>query len=159
MQLYSVELEAEFPNLRHNEYKITSEPTRKVNCLAWAAGDLNRNWQWGDVPVRGYYWPPGAPKADSIDAWVRIFEILAYKKCDSREFQAGVSRIAIYGNEDGEATHAARQEDASAWTSKLGDGEDIRHTLEGLEGESYGTVKIIMERQLATVVSHAPDAS
>ena len=32
------------------------------------------------------------------------------------------------------------------WTSKLGDWEDIRHELQDLEGEFYGSVALIMKR-------------
>lgn len=42
----------------------------------------------------------------------------------------------------------ARQLTTGQWTSKCGDLEDIRHTLEGLEGEFYGQASIFMNRLL-----------
>lgn len=53
----------------------------------------------------------------------------------------------------GEPTHAARQLPSGAWTSKLGEWEDIEHdTLEALEGsegrgEAYGRVALILKRE------------
>jgi hypothetical protein len=47
-----------------------------------------------------------------------------------------------------EVTHAARQLPSGAWTSKLGDWEDIEHNaLSGLESSFYGRVSIILKRQ------------
>jgi hypothetical protein len=32
------------------------------------------------------------------------------------------------------------------WSSKLGRREDIEHVLKGLEGDTYGTVALLMKR-------------
>ncbi len=40
-----------------------------------------------------------------------------------------------------------RSIESGMWTSKLGKSEDIEHkTLEGLEGEEYGTIECILKR-------------
>jgi hypothetical protein len=46
----------------------------------------------------------------------------------------------------GSPTHAARQLDNGRWTSKLGELEDIEHSLRDLEGAAYGTVVQVMKR-------------
>jgi hypothetical protein len=65
--------------------------------------------------------------------------------------EAGFEKIAIYVDGDGVPTHAARQLSDGAWTSKLGEWEDIRHlTLEAMEddglGLGYGKVSLILKR-------------
>jgi hypothetical protein len=43
--------------------------------------------------------------------------------------------------------HAARSLPNGAWTSKLGDDEDIEHsTLAVLEGREYGRAKVFLKR-------------
>jgi Asp-tRNA(Asn)/Glu-tRNA(Gln) amidotransferase B subunit len=56
-------------------------------------------------------------------------------------------KIALFVGLDKEVTHAARQLPSGAWTSKLGDWEDIEHkTLSGLESACYGRVARILRR-------------
>ena len=68
------------------------------------------------------------------------FETLGYSRCGGGvvDFEQ-VERIAIFADAKG-PTHAARQSPSGMWTSKLGKGVDIDHTLEGLEGGVYGGV-------------------
>lgn len=73
---------------------------------------------------------------------------MGYEVCDNTELEVGFEKIAIYGDSDGEATHAARQLPNGKWTSKLGRWEDIEHELEGLTGEMYGEVKQILKRPI-----------
>jgi hypothetical protein len=55
-------------------------------------------------------------------------------------------KIAIYEGADG-PEHVARQKASGLWTSKMGKGVDIEHTLEGLEGDFYGKVVKVMKRK------------
>lgn len=56
-------------------------------------------------------------------------------------------KIAIYVDDSGDPSHAARQTSSGKWTSKIGELEDIEHgSLSDLEGEAYGTVAQIMKR-------------
>jgi hypothetical protein len=106
------------------------------------------------VGVRGYYWPPGVPKDDSVQSWIRVFEIHGYEPCPGDEPEQGIEKIAIYGKSNGDATHVARQLPTGEWTSKLGKLEDIEHdnlgALEGVYDSSdmadYGVVIQIMSR-------------
>lgn len=79
-----------------------------------------------------------------------MYEILLFVKCDSSDREKGYDKIALYANQD-LPTHAARlwQEDV-AWSSKLGDENDIaHHDLESIEGQEYGKVVQIMKRRRA----------
>ena len=81
-------------------------------------------------------------------------DVIGYEVCPigSRALEPGVQKIALYVDEDGTPTHAARQLPSGEWTSKLGRAEDIRHkTLEALEGSAgqppgYGRAKLILKR-------------
>lgn len=147
-------LEELFPNLHSDNYQITSEEATRYNCIAWALNHTTLFWDPGMIGVRGYYWPPDAPKDDSVQAWVRIFEIHGYEKCESAELEESIEKVAIYGKVNGEATHVARQLSSGAWTSKLRKLEDIEHkTLNALEGDyndiaanDYGAVVQILCR-------------
>ena len=58
-----------------------------------------------------------------------------------------MEKVAIYAI-GGRTKHMARQLPSGAWTSKLGDLEDIEHeSLSALEGSDYGNVAMIMARK------------
>ncbi len=134
-----------FPDLTQSGYGVTSPATPRYNCIAWAAGDT-RKWWWPD-PSPFAYWPANIPRENTLQRFVEAFQTLGYEPCDSSELEANVEKIAIFADEDGSPTHAARQLETGAWTSKLGREEDIEHQeLAGLEGQDYGHVVQIMRR-------------
>ncbi len=136
-------LENLFPNLKQAGYAITSEEDVDYNCIAWAVGDSRKWWE----PLPGFYWPPGAAKDYTLAAYMRVFEIHGYTACDNPEFEPGYEKIAIYVDDSGGPSHAARQTSSGKWASKIGELEDIEHdSLNDLEGEAYGTVARIMKR-------------
>ena len=143
-------LEEDFPNLRASGYEIQSREAYVPNCTGWALRDHHHYWDphlVGFLPF--YYWPPGVPRNDSVDALVQVFQLFQYQECEGMELEAGFEKVAIYGTAEGDATHAARQLPSGSWTSKLGQEEDIEHrTLDALTGEKYGTVVRIMKRPL-----------
>lgn len=139
------ELEASFPHLAERGYQITSPKDASYNCVAWAVGDTSRFWY--DVKVKGYYWPPGAGSADTVEGWKQVFTIHGYSETDSDELEDGFEKVAIYVDGSGDPSHVARQTEDGSWTSKLGKGFDIRHeTLDSLENEEYGKATVIMRR-------------
>lgn len=148
----SPDLEAAFPNLRRGEYRKTSKDTVSYNCIAHAA-EVNDFWWWpADGP--GIFWPPEVPKEETLASFVQAYSALGYEVCKSgsRDLEPGFKKIALYVDEDGIPTHAARQLPSGEWTSKLGRSEDIAHqTLEALEGGDgqalgYGSVALILRR-------------
>ena len=140
------EAEKCFPRLARGDYNLTSHPDKTYNCVAWAVGDKTHFWY--DAKIKGYYWPPGARSADTIEGWKDVFEIHNYSVCASREFESKFEKVAIYINAEGIPEHVARQTGDGMWSSKLGKGCDIEHdTLDVLEGDVYGKVGVIMQRQ------------
>ena len=147
-----IEREAYFPNLRRGEYRVTSDETSDYNCIAHAAGKAD-NWWWPDDPPA--HWPGGLEKQTTLECFVLAYQTEGYMRCEaqSRDLEAGIEKVAIYVDDDGEPTHAARQLADGSWTSKLGDWEDIEHmTLEAMEDVNgsdlaYGRVALILRRQ------------
>jgi len=137
-------LENKFPQLSITGYKITSSPTPSYNCIAWAAKDDTRFW-W---PKDGYYWPDGAEKKETIEAFIEAYSSVGFDVCDDAEFENNYEKIAIYVKSNGVPTHGARMLDEKTWTSKLGSNFDISHTIDGLNGEEYGNPKVFMKRKL-----------
>ncbi len=139
-----LELEQDCRSLGNSPYKITSPRDPKYNCIAYAVGDLSQFWD--QISIRGYYWPPGAGSVDTLAGWVSIFEIHGYTETTDRTLEIEYEKIAIYESADG-PEHVARQKASGLWTSKMGKGVDIEHTLEGLEGDFYGKVVKVMKRK------------
>ena len=145
------ELEEKFPKLRAGGYSITSAKDKKYNAVAFAVGNLTRNWNWMPYPTGGYYWPPDIKGDDEISHWTQVFIIHGYSICEKGDFEDGVEKIALYIDPDGTPTHVAKQDVPSKkWISKLGGGYDILHDafelLEGYEEHEYGTAVRFMAR-------------
>ena len=103
-------------------FRLTSEPTPRYNCIAWAAGVDNR-WWW---PAHSGYWPPGVRREEDTAAFEEVFRLLGYLPCDNGELEVGFEKVAIY-TQSGAVTHMARQTRSGWWTSKLGKADDIEH--------------------------------
>jgi len=139
-------LERWFPRLATTGYRITSPRTFQYNCVAWAVADTARWWE----PGRGlqhYYWPPELPRDHTLATYIQIFTASGYVPCANADLVPGLEKLAIFVDSDGDPAHVARQLPSGAWTSKLGEWEDIEHpALTALEGEIYGTVTQILQR-------------
>lgn len=138
--------EMRFPRLNREIYRVTSPATDVYNCMAWAAGDTTMSW-W---PAADYYWPEYAPLEETLASFQAVFEGMGYSECESDALEAGYEKTAVYVDEEGVPTHAARQLLTGTWTSKLGDWEDIEHeSLIALENAPlmnslYGTVALVL---------------
>lgn len=136
----------DLPFLTPDNCEVTSECTPRYNCIAWAAG-VTEEWWW---PASKGYWPSGAPRVATVEAFIRAFETLGYAKCGDGLFDLEYEKIAIYArNVNGipEPTHAARQLMNGRWTSKLGTAEDIEHEfVEDVNGPEYGEPVCFMRR-------------
>lgn len=141
----SQKIEASFPNLKNSGYSITSPATIEYNCIAWAAGDAGAWWEPDQMNLS--YWPPEIPRENTLEAFIKAYELLGYGICKDANHEEGFEKIAIYVDDNGKPTHAARQLSSGRWTSKLGQLEDIEHsTLDGLRGLVYGTIAVFMKR-------------
>jgi len=137
-------METFFPGLQTSQYKVTSPATISYNCISWAAGDTEK-WWWPD-PFDQYFWPSGILRKESINAFVNAFEFLGYSICKDGNYETGYEKVAIYAKIDGRPTHAARQIDSGKWTSKIGQLEDIEHSINSLSGDIYGEPIVYMKR-------------
>jgi hypothetical protein len=136
-------LAAAFPLLRSEDFLTTSEATKDYNCIAWAAGQTDA-WWWPDDHKQAY-WPEGAPREETLEAFFQTFGLLGYVPCQDDQLESGQEKVALYAL-NGKPTHAARQLPDGQWTSKLGKEVDITHTLRGLEGPRYGKVAAFLKR-------------
>jgi hypothetical protein len=101
------------------------------------------------LPTPGYYWPPRAIEDDndSIDALKRAFAQIGYEECTNPDMEPGYRKVALYAIDADDWLHAAIQEPNGEWSSKLGNGYDIRHkTPYCVEGPTYGTVMAFMRK-------------
>lgn len=139
-------LSGQFPKLHHSDYRETSPLDPVYNCIAWAAGDVNR-WWWPIRFARAVYWPRGVPMQEDLPSFVAAFQILGFSPCQNGDLEAGFEKIALFASADGTPTHAARQLNSGCWSSKLGEGHDIEHvSLIVLEGGIYGEVVQFLKR-------------
>jgi hypothetical protein len=132
------------PNLATEHFRGTSPQDKGYNCLAWAGHDTRRKWH--PSAFAGLYWP-GGEQPDTVEGWISGYAAIGYRRCDSPEFEPGIEKLAIYGDENG-PSHVARQLPNGKWTSKMGNMEDIEHTLQGLQDGKYGRVQVILQRPM-----------
>jgi hypothetical protein len=141
-------LELIFPDLAAAGYSPKSEKSTIYNCIAYAAGEETRKWE--GYREAGYYWPEGAKEGHTLDALISAFEQLEYAVCSSDALEPECEKIALYVDQDGLWTHAAKQGEDGQWTSKLGNWEDIIHrTPQAVAGPdpAYGQVVCFMKRK------------
>lgn len=142
--------------LTDKNFAITSPQDPFYNCIAWA-DEVNDKCFWPFLPEdpedfddefeeEEIYWPKELPLDDSIDNFIRFFSLRGYELADSLSWENGCIKIALFVK-DGKCTHAARLLSDGSWTSKLGPLNDVRHSLQALEGDFYGTVRCIMQRK------------
>lgn len=159
------ERECHYPQLRSHGYKVSSETTDdkpvKYNCVAFAAGGDTKFWwepsTFNSKPVKrpGRFWPDGIDTDDSIETYVKVFESLGYSVCkneirDCIKVDLLYEKVIIYGYPERAFSHVAYQL-YFGWVSKLGDWQDIKHkTFNGLEGDYYGNVAVVMKRRCKT---------
>lgn len=72
------ETRAVLPNLNDADFIETSEDAIDYNCVAHAAW-ANDQWWW---PSLSSYWPPGAPREPTLEAFSEAFSTLGYEPCD-----------------------------------------------------------------------------
>jgi hypothetical protein len=134
-----------YPNLHADNYQDTGPPSKKYNCIAWAAGIDNDWWD----PAEGRTWPGNAPRGldgCKVESLIVVFESVGFVECADSSLEQGVEKIAIYAI-DVEWMHAARQLESGKWTSKMGVDELIEHdTPEDLVGPAYGQIVKYMQR-------------
>jgi hypothetical protein len=81
---------------------------------------------------------------------------LGYNVRDDDRLEVGCQRVALYADNFGNRTHAARQLPNGWWTSKLGEAVDILHrSPHAVVSDGYGEVRAIMNRAIAGAAEDA----
>ena len=146
------EIRGLFPNIRRTRLDLTSKIDGNYNCAAWAIEDVKRWWEpYGLIlptSTPEYHWPDELPHNSKPETYVRFFALNGYELADDDSLEEGYTKIAIYVLDD-EFAHVARQVSRYRWTSKIGEQEDIEHSLRALENDApytYGTASIFMRK-------------
>jgi len=137
----------QIPSLNKTNHDVTSDSDPQYNCIAYAAGITNRKWWPNFLP--DFYWPPDAPKVNSINSFITAFAALGYEVCDDGDYETGFEKVAFY-TRNGVPTHAARQIGPNKWQSKLGSWYDIEHQKDAVSSGDYGRMDTFMKRPLRT---------
>lgn len=136
-------LDLDFPHLRASNPEFTSEPTKTYNCIAWAFGRTDRNLWPGDDG-----WPTGLPESEDVASFAAAFATIGFEECAGPDLETSFEKVALYVA-DGNVTHAARQLSTGRYSSKLGKGHDVTHTLDGIAGPLYGKPAAFLRRPRA----------
>ena|SRR6218665_339462 len=140
---------ASFPNSKLDPFLATSPQDTHYNCIAWACGDQTK-WYWPDK-ANYYYWPKEIPREEKIENFILLFKLIGHEVCDNGDFELEYLKIAIYADQFGKPTHAARQLNNGLWTSKLGRGVDITHTIFSMQDGLYGNVAVFMRKRKSSL--------
>lgn len=134
----------QFPQLTAANSRPTSPFDEGYNCIAWAAEDTE-HWWWPDAMGLNY-WPDEVPREETVEAFIRAYELQGYVRRSDATLEAGTEKVAIYVGSNGRPTHASRQLRDGWWASKLGPQIDIEHEFEALDGPVYGSVAVVLAR-------------
>ena len=138
-----------FPKLTSEGFEVVEQPSRRYNCIAYAAGDTSEWWE----PIARSYWPDYATRSDRIESLIEVFAGLGFEQCQDSSLESGYEKVALY-EEGGVWEHAALQTPDGRWRSKMGEGPLIEHrSPESLSGGMYGSPTIYMRRQRAAGVT------
>jgi hypothetical protein len=110
------ELQRHFPKLEDSSFSLQSAEDPRYNCIAFA---LNDDRQWWEYGAKLCYWPPGFTEGDTLESWVRVFELHGYRRTNDRNVEPATEKVAIYADQDSIATHVAKQLPNGCWKSKL----------------------------------------
>lgn len=150
------EIESLFPNLKDAGYEKSSDYSEDYNCFAFAARETTCR-----LDPAGYAdcdWPDNILPTRFLASFLELYRGYGFEVCANGDLEDGYEKIAIYTNDEGKATHAARQLESGKWVSKIGDLEDIEHnTLQSLEG-FYGKLAKFMKRPIPPKPGNPTDA-
>jgi len=138
-----------FPLLDPGSYAVTNDETDEYNCVGWATDEVDPGQWWPLPDAPEYFWPPGARRDETLEAFVEGFGSLGFRVCENSDLEPGIEKVAVYASR-GVPTHVARQLPGGRWTSKLGTWEDIEHSaLRDLAGGFYGQPVLFLSRPVA----------
>jgi hypothetical protein len=89
--MVETDLEIIFPALRSQPYQITSPINLRYNCVAFAAGDIQR-WWWPDEAGEDA-WPETVARAETVECFRDAFATLGYAVCANDVHEPGYERL------------------------------------------------------------------
>jgi hypothetical protein len=149
-----IEIESIFPNLRSANWKLRSPMNGNYNCHAWGGCDNTKRWE----PTVDWYWPVAYQYGTlnyfqyyTVESFIEGFATLGYRPCDKPDYEFGFQKIVIYTQPymgiPCFPSHTARQHIfGTGWLSKLGNLEDILHSVPEDLADGYGRPTQYMKR-------------
>jgi hypothetical protein len=132
------------------DWVTASDPLQTYNCFGFALGYL----QWWEPPVfidgvcanPETVWPSNSESID-IDAYIAAARTEGFVESPDAAWEQGFETIMLYFTEKNrEFQHAARLVSPGIWTSKMGSGSDIMHSIDGVDSIRFGTGRVYMKR-------------
>jgi hypothetical protein len=141
----------DFPRSFIQPFQVTSAITPIYNCIAYVYGDSTRPyWPYPfpqfAFPEVLYYWPPGLPRINHVDSFRQLYETIGYKVCQDGTLDLPWEKIAVFGKNENDPKHAAKQLITGKWSSKLGTNYDVSHDIHNISAGTYGDVLLYMRR-------------
>jgi len=85
----------------------------------------------------------------SAAGYAKCFEkYYGFELCDTFDFEEGFIKVVLYEDQNGDFKHVARFLPNGNLTSKMGNYEDIEHTIDAVCGNEYGYPKLVMKKTL-----------
>ncbi|HYE53679.1 MAG TPA: hypothetical protein VD996_02510 [Chitinophagaceae bacterium] len=142
------EMESLWPDLKEGEnFHFTSLKKRGYKCV-WYALMLDR----GDIDMlwfRDFYNLDPATLDHSAKGYAKCFQqYFGFEECLSKEYEEGFIKIVLYEDKNQDFKHVARVLPNGYFTSKMGNYEDIQHSLEAVCGNEYGYPVLYMKKSV-----------
>ena len=96
----------QFPNSISEPLEQKSPKDNRYNCIAWAFGINNLRLWPNNFPFE--VWPPNIPNTVTLDAFIKLYELIGYQICNNSLLETSKEKIAIF-TLSGRPTHAAKQ--------------------------------------------------
>ena len=133
-------------------FKLTSQPTYRYNCIAFAMGMSDR---WVDVANLPWHWWPPVQKDDTINSLIAAFEYFGFEKCGMDDnIDEKYDKVVLYGK-DNQWQHAAKVVAPNVYHSKFGESFDGTHSSGNVLSVKYGDPYVVMRRK--KILAHTTD--
>ncbi len=106
-------LTREFRRLSYAGFEIVGKPSKRYNCISYAAGDTTNPWSHHEDD----YWPEYATRSADIQSLVEVFAGLGFVQCQDSSLESCYEKVALY-EERGVWTHAAYKRAADTGAAK-----------------------------------------
>lgn len=142
------EIEKYWPALREGEnFQFTSKKKRGFKCIWYALmldiGNIDMLW------FRDFYGLNPSTLDHSAKGYSKCFqEYFGFEECNDIEYEEGFIKVVLYEDNNRDFKHVARVLSNNLLTSKMGDYEDIQHSIEAICGDEYGYPRLYMRKKV-----------